>query len=429
MWGPIQRKERGERRGFRLGAAVVVGILVALTLACGGGGSSNPTATAVRPLDQATAVAPTATAAQISMGGSALGGNAETVVLAQLQLDDIPSVPLAWVTHRLDLAEGQSLDHSHQMAFVYAEHGKHRLESGGGSDELETGQGAAVAAQVQHRHIAIDGPSSFWETRLDRPGSQLLDPVAPTIFESEVLEEIPDGPLAVFVLVVVPPGGETSVHTHPGTEFIYQSEGHIHYQNEIIGTKRLVPGDVEGIPPETAVQKRNAYEEDAAFLSWFLVDPARPFASPAVFSTPDRGINLALMDNGASVFAVSSNFGGGADDSAFGAANALDGDPATEWSSAGDGDQAWIEVELAEFTRIRSVGFWTRTMGNSAQVRSFQVTTDSGQVHGPFAVDDATTIYYFDTNIEAKRLRFEVLETSGGNTGALEIEVYGHPVR
>jgi len=31
--------------------------------------------------------------------------------------------------------------------------------------------------------------------------------------------------------------------------------------------------------------------------------------------------------------------------------------------------------------------------------------------------------------MEAKRLKFEVLETSGGNTGALEIEVYGDPAR
>ncbi len=103
-------------------------------------------------------------------------------------------------------------------------------------------------------------------------------------------------------------------------------------------------------------------------------------------------------------------------------------DGGEEKALAGDGDDAWIEVELAEVTRIMSVGFWTRTMGDSAQVRSFQVTTDDGEVHGPFAVDDATTIYYFDANLEAKRLRFEVLETSGGNTGALEIEVYGEAV-
>ena len=85
-----------------------------------------------------------------------------------------------------------------------------------------------MGAQVQHRHAAADGPSSFWETRLYRPGSGVSDPYAPTIFESQVLVDIPNDPLAVFVLVVVLPGGETSVHTHPGMEFIYQQSGHIH---------------------------------------------------------------------------------------------------------------------------------------------------------------------------------------------------------
>ena len=50
--------------------------------------------------------------------------------------------------------------------------------------------------------------------------------------------------------------------------------------------------------------------------------------------------------------------------SAFGAANALDGDPATKWSSAADGDGAWIDVELPSVTNVTSVGFWTRTMGD-----------------------------------------------------------------
>ncbi|MCI0900718.1 MAG: discoidin domain-containing protein, partial [Chloroflexi bacterium] len=181
-------------------------------------------------------------------------------------------------------------------------------------------------------------------------------------------------------------------------------------------------------PAVTPVQKRNPSGEDAAFLSWFLVDAGQPFASPAVFRDTSLGMNLALMENGASVAGVSSNFGGGANDSAFGAANALDGDPATEWSTASDGDSAWIEVELPSVTNVTSVGFWTRTMGDTAQVRSFQVTTDRGETYGPFTVDDATTIYRFEIRFTAKRLRFELLDTSGGNTGALEIEVYGEPV-
>ena len=387
--------------------ALIAAVLLA---ACGGG---EPEATAIAPAD----------AEQISMGGAALGGNAVTTALAQLTLDQVPGGPLAWVTHRLELSSGEEITHRHQTAFVYAAGGEHELD---GQSLLE-GQGSAVEAEVEHRHRAPNGPSVFWETRLDRPGSAPAGFEAETIFESQVLEDIPDNPFAVFVLVVIPPGGETSVHTHPGPEFIYQLSGGIDYQNGIIGVRPMTNGDIEGIPPYTSVQKRNPFTEDAAFLSWFLVDSSKPFASPAAFKATGLGVNLALMENGASVAGVSSNFGGGGDDSAFGAANALDGNPATEWSSAGDGDAAWIEVELASVTDVTSVGFWTRTMGDTAQVRSFQVTTDNGDTYGPFTVSDATIIYRFDTEFTAGRLRFELLDTSGGNTGALEIEVYGEP--
>ncbi|MCH2501043.1 MAG: hypothetical protein MK118_12370 [Dehalococcoidia bacterium] len=56
------------------------------------------------------------------------------------------------------------------------------------------------------------------------------------------------------------------------------------------------------------------------------------------------------------------------------------------------------------------------------------MTTDRGETYGPFTVNDATTIYRFDTQFTAKRLRFELLGSSSGSTGALEIEVYGRPV-
>jgi hypothetical protein len=45
--------------------------------------------------------------------------------------------------------------------------------------------------------------------------------------------------------------------------------------------------------------------------------------------------NLALVENGAHVVGVSSNFNGGADDSMWGALKAIDGDLSTAWSSDG----------------------------------------------------------------------------------------------
>ena len=66
-------------------------------------------------------------------------------------------------------------------------------------------------------------------------------------------------------------------------------------------------------------------------------------------------------------------------------------------------------------------------MGSSAEIHSFQIVTDKGETIGPFELADAARAYYFETDFTAKRLRFEAVTTSGGNTGAVEIEVYGEP--
>ena len=122
---------------------------------------------------------------------------------------------------------------------------------------------------------------------------------------------------------------------------------------------------------------------------------------------------------------MSSNYGGGADDATWGALSAIDGNGATAWSSNGDGDDAWIELALAARTHVTRLGFWTRTMGTSAEIQSFQVVTDAGETFGPFTLTGAAAMDYFDTDFTATTLRFEAVTSTGGNTGALEIEVYG----
>ena len=145
---------------------------------------------------------------------------------------------------------------------------------------------------------------------------------------------------------------------------------------------------------------------------------------PSAAMTPS-GDNVALLSNGARVVGTSSNFGGGDDSGAWGGNQAIDGDPATQWSTDGDGNDGWIELELPIETRVTGLGFWSRTMGDSAQVQSFQVVSDKGEVRGPFRLEDAGGVAYFETDLTARRLRFEVVESSGGNVGAVEIEVYG----
>jgi quercetin dioxygenase-like cupin family protein len=50
------------------------------------------------------------------------------------------------------------------------------------------------------------------------------------VFASVPLEGIPEPPVTIsFIRVELPPGSQTSIHTHPGSEFIYETEGDIDY--------------------------------------------------------------------------------------------------------------------------------------------------------------------------------------------------------
>lgn len=138
--------------------------------------------------------------------------------------------------------------------------------------------------------------------------------------------------------------------------------------------------------------------------------------------------NLALISNGARVVGTSSVYGDGGNDGAWGGNNAIDGNPSTEWSTAGDGDGAWIEIEFPVIIRAESVGLRTRTMGTSAQIRTFQVIGDSGEIAGPLSLGDAASVYRFPIDMKTKKLRIEAVDTTGGNTGVVDIEVFGLPV-
>ncbi len=131
----------------------------------------------------------------------------------------------------------------------------------------------------------------------------------------------------------------------------------------------------------------------------------------------DRGENLAL---GATVLAVSSEFS-----ASWAGANAFDGDLATEWATAGDADDGFIEVDLGEVRRIDAVEFVTRSMADgSALTESFMIVAD-GVEHGPLPARTPSASQVFDVDITGRVLRFELVDTTGGNTGAVEIRVYG----
>lgn len=44
---------------------------------------------------------------------------------------------------------------------------------------------------------------------------------------------------------------------------------------------------------------------------------------------------------------------------------------------------------------------------------------------GPYELPDDGSMYEFDTAVTTKTLRFNLMDTTGGNTGAVDIAVYG----
>jgi hypothetical protein len=179
-----------------------------------------------------------------------------------------------------------------------------------------------------------------------------------------------------------------------------------------------------GLQPDTLYHFRLTAVDGAAHI---YQSADLTFKTPQGTSGKPPGKNVASLSAGAKVVGVSSNYGGEGNESTYGANHAIDGDPSTEWSSNGDGDKAWIEVELAQNYHLNAIGFWTRTMGSSAQIEQFEVVVDGQTRLGPFTLPNASGVHYFQVDVTAKRLRFNVLKSSGGNTGAVEIEAIAAP--
>ncbi len=178
---------------------------------------------------------------------------------------------------------------------------------------------------------------------------------------------------------------------------------------------------MRGLQPDTEYVYRL---QGSAPDGTFYASSTMRFRTPPAEQQVDLGTNVARVGLGARIVDVSSNFGGGDNASSFGANNAIDGDAGTEWSSAGDGDQAFVTVELPQTVEIRGFGLWTRTMGASAQIGRFEVENEAGEIFGPFAITDASQLYGFPATGRGQRFTFRVVESSGGNTGVVEIAVF-----
>lgn len=138
-----------------------------------------------------------------------------------------------------------------------------------------------------------------------------------------------------------------------------------------------------------------------------------------IFTTPPAsenafGTNIAPTGT---ITAVSSEFS-----DAFAATNAIDGNIGTEWSTADDGDNAYIEIDLGQPQSITAIAFRTRQMTDGTAItETFTVTIDN-QVYGPYPTGTEPAV--LAEPVTARTVRADAQQTTGGNTGATEIEIY-----
>lgn len=183
---------------------------------------------------------------------------------------------------------------------------------------------------------------------------------------------------------------------------------------------------LRGLEPDTTYHYRlqGTASDGTFYVSQDLTFTTPPADPDDALGSAAQADNLAALAAGAQVIDASSTFGSS---DTWRPENALDGDPNTEWSSASDGDAAFIEIALARTSQITAVGIWTRTMGMSAQITEFRVVTADGVILGPFTLPNANQLHLFQVEARARFLRFEVVASSGGNTGVVELAVIGAP--
>ena len=110
--------------------------------------------------------------------------------------------------------------------------------------------------------------------------------------------------------------------------------------------------------------------------------------------------------------------------SAFAASNAIDDVGTTEWSSAGDGDDAFITIDLGAASEIAGVEFITRSMlDGTAITTTYKVTVDGDATLGPFSAGTSVEPNFAALIATGRVIRFDVETSSGGNVGAVEIRV------
>lgn len=248
-----------------------------------------------------------------------------------------------------------------------------------------------VEAEVRPFREIQDGPVSF--------EADPLDPSA-GIFRVTTTED------AICAIV----WGETDAFGRFNNSLAMNGTGIIQHD---VALPDLEPGREYHYVLQGTTADGTLYRSEVDTFTIPVVDGGRA-PSPAA----DLGPNLATS---ATVADVSSEF---SDD--FAAALAIDGDLSTEWSSRDDGDDAFLTLDLGAPTEVTGVAFLTRSMADgSAITETFTVTVDGDQVLGPFPAGSPAGPRVAEVATTGQQLTFEVSTSTGGNVGAVEIQVFG----
>lgn len=235
-----------------------------------------------------------------------------------------------------------------------------------------------------------------------------VEPIEPILSGDIEIVTDPSGTSATFAVDTTIPVACAVIY---GTD---DSFGSIAVDNDMQGGAHQDHGPLlTGLTPDTEYQY--ILQGSDASGTIYRSDTLTFQTPPAISS--GFGPNIAPSGT---VIASSSEFS-----DTFAAANAIDGDLGTEWSTAGDGDDAWIEIDLGQDSEIISVAFRTRQMTDGTAITDTFTMTIDGQSLGPFPA--GTDPIALDDPVTGRVLRFDADQTTGGNTGATEIEVYTAP--
>lgn len=128
--------------------------------------------------------------------------------------------------------------------------------------------------------ICAVSASGFVATEASAQGA----PAASTGITRKVLSQT-DGPAPGYVTIIaeveIAAGVVAGRHTHPGIETGYILEGSFDLPIQGRPTLSLKPGDAFQVPPETAHAGGPASASKIRLISTFVVEKAKPLATPA----------------------------------------------------------------------------------------------------------------------------------------------------